>query len=119
MSNEKPDLIERDAVLATLSGYGFDRFSSPEIHAALVRIPAATLTGTKPSIDWSHVALEFNWLALNERGKAFIYETRPERHNFGWSNSVGWCSARGFASLTPGSCDWKDSLVMRPGYKGE
>lgn len=26
---------------------------------------------------------------------------------------------RGFASFAPGTCDWKDSLVMRPGYEGE
>lgn len=25
----------------------------------------------------------------------------------------------GHASFTPGTCDWKDSLVMRPGYEGE
>lgn len=24
-----------------------------------------------------------------------------------------------FASYHPGTCDWKDSLVMRPGYEGE
>jgi hypothetical protein len=70
----------------------------------------------KPSIDWEHVAHEFNYLAEDSGGGAFLYGKEP----FVTASSV-WCAqsdetveAIVFASYTPGTCDWKDSLVARP-----
>jgi hypothetical protein len=71
---------------------------------------------TKPTIDWSHVAPEYKWLARDFNGGGYLYEVKPERsHDFAiWSAYCGFASTKGFASYQPGTCDWGDSLVERP-----
>ena len=71
---------------------------------------------TKPSIDWTHVNEKFKWLAVDERGGAYVYENKPK---IGVANF--WCDLKGefnqvngLASYVPGTCYWKDSLVERP-----
>ena len=71
---------------------------------------------TKPMIDWNHVNENFRYLMMDERGQHWLTTNRPtipatpER----WVCGGVAQSAGQFASLIPGTCDWKDSLVKRP-----
>jgi hypothetical protein len=71
---------------------------------------------TKPSINWAHVSLDYNWLARDASGRVFLYENMPIRSVSEWK-SKGFnnklTGAIGFASLVVGDCDWEDSLVGR------
>ncbi len=116
MSNEKPDLIERDAVLRVFRAHNY--VPGHPLLDDVNAIPAATVSGTKPSIDWSHVAPEFVALARNPSGLAWFHRSNPKRGSGGWDSNT-YVQASSHASYTPGTCDWRDSLVMRPGYKGE
>jgi len=71
---------------------------------------------TKPSIDWSHVAPQYKWLAQDEDGDAWFYDEPPRVLGDSWSVSFNpvVLFANGFASYAAGDCDWKDSLVKRP-----
>lgn len=72
---------------------------------------------TKPSIDWSHIAPEWKWLAVDGDGKAAIYTHEPYKGKTMWDYpGYGSCIYVGglFASYTPGTCDWTESLVQRP-----
>ena len=70
---------------------------------------------TKPSIDWSHVSPEYNYLAQDSGGEVFLYEKEPFLSLDFWSIQGGKISAvYMFATCIPGTCDWKDSLVKRP-----
>lgn len=69
---------------------------------------------TKPSIDWSHVAPEYKWLARDESGYVFLYPEQPFAYNGIWKCDGRFGGYRMFASCTPGTCDWRDSLVERP-----
>lgn len=111
------DLIERDAVLEVLRGYGFNVAYMPNVTAALCAIPVvtATPTGTKPSINWAHVAPQFNWLERDVGGMPWLHEDKPKAEGGGWF-SYSYCNAFSHASYTPGTCNWLDSLVMRPGH---
>lgn len=72
---------------------------------------------TKPSIDWDHVGDEWNWLARDAGGKSWLFKAHPFIRDGYWNGE--WIPAEAFTSFTHGTCDWSDSLVMRPGYKGE
>jgi hypothetical protein len=78
---------------------------------AIVRIAPPS---TKPSIDWSHVASEYRYLARDGNGCVYLYVHRPLKGLESWRPRGEYFGARAFASYTPGSCDWKDSLVERP-----
>lgn len=70
-----------------------------------------------PSIDWSHVTLKFNYLAMDKSGKWFLFEQRPYLDLCAgqWLPPAGdVADANGFASLITGSLDWQDSLITRP-----
>jgi hypothetical protein len=74
---------------------------------------------TKPSINWDHVSDEYNWLAVDEDGKAFLHNKKPEQDSYGWYAVGGkYRLADSFSSYKPGTCDWKDSLVQRPDKQG-
>lgn len=85
------------------------------------------ITVTKPSINWDHVSPEYNWLARDKSDgpdlNCFLYTAKPLlsswEERWGILASAKYASAEGFASLDRGTCDWKDSLVMRPGYEGD
>lgn len=72
---------------------------------------------TKPSINWSHVSDEYNWLAQEESGTAVLHSTKPTKLATLWYSPCA-SNAKPFRSYIPGTCDWEDSLVMRPGYEG-
>ena len=71
---------------------------------------------TKPMIDWNHVNENFRYLMMDECGQHWLTTSRPtilatpER----WVCGGVAQSAGQFASLIPGTCNWKDSLVKRP-----
>lgn len=71
---------------------------------------------TKPSIDWSHVAPQFKWLAQDSDGTMWLCAEKPTPQPTYWfvfgDDAIE--SARAVASAKPGTCDWKDSLVQRP-----
>ena len=69
----------------------------------------------KPSINWEHVHSVFKYLAQDEDGSAWLYSEKPESDVNGWDVTQGECSTvHSHASYTPGTCDWEDSLVIRP-----
>jgi hypothetical protein len=83
---------------------------------AIVRIAPPS---TKPLIDWSHVASEYRYLTRDADGCAYLWNRKPHIRSADsdWWFALGGCkfaSADVLASYTPGSCDWKDSLVERP-----
>ena len=69
---------------------------------------------TKPSIDWSHVSESFKYLVQDEDGGCWLTKDRPTATPISWAGGDTVRNASHFASLVPGTCDWKDSLVERP-----
>ena len=69
---------------------------------------------TKPSIDWSHVSPEYNYLAQDANGRGYLCGKNPHRIDTAWSMESPYICATAFTSYTPGTCYWKDSLVERP-----
>ena len=72
---------------------------------------------TKPSIDWSHVSEEFQYLAMNKEGLHLLFAEEPTRGDVEWTAPAPYelyILAEHFASFVPGTCSWKDSLVKRP-----
>ena len=74
---------------------------------------------TKPSINWNHVSDKFITMATNSFGMSRLFTGVPTPGTYGWDTSAERSLASSFASFVPGTCDWRDSLVIRPGYKGE
>ena len=74
---------------------------------------------SKPSANWDHVNPDYDYLAEDSDGRGFFYNSHPRLNpNGGWySPTIQYevIFAKGFASYVPGECNWKDSLVMRPG----
>ena len=68
---------------------------------------------TKPSIDWSHVSEDYNYLAQDSNGDGYLCGKNPHRMSMAWSMETPIC-ATAFSSYVPGTCDWRDSLVKRP-----
>ena len=69
---------------------------------------------TKPSIEWSHVSEDFQYLAMDEDGEFYLYTDKPTQASQQWVTNLTYTPATHFASYTPGTCDWQDSLVERP-----
>lgn len=69
---------------------------------------------TKPSIDWSHIAPRFKWLARDNDGEAYFFEKEPTAGRWRWCVLGGYGIAHTLASYHPGTCDWRDSLIQRP-----
>ncbi|ACG60343.1 hypothetical protein phiPLPE_21 [Iodobacter phage PhiPLPE] len=74
----------------------------------------------KPSINWEHVHPSIVAMAT-ECGVTYLFRTAPVLHNEYrcWDQDGCWdgdyyCGVEPFASFTPGTCEWRDSLVMRP-----
>ena len=67
----------------------------------------------KPSIDWSHVSSEYNYLAQDSNGDGYLCGKNPHRMSMAWSMETP-IRATAFTSYVPGTCDWEDSLVKRP-----
>ena len=69
---------------------------------------------TKPSIDWSHVSEDFQYLAMDSSGVCYLYSGKPSQGEGQWVTNMLCTPANRFASFIPGTCDWRDSLVKRP-----
>ena len=68
----------------------------------------------RPTIDWSHVHTKYRWLTKEPGGSHWLYEKQPYKTDYGWESENGDCiCADGFATLSPGFCDWEDSLIAR------
>lgn len=75
---------------------------------------------TQPSINWDHVAKHIVAMATDGDGRTFLYDKKPKASGMWdfWASDGGWdCRADFLASFVPGTCDWRDSLVIRPGYE--
>ena len=72
---------------------------------------------TKPSINWDHVADEFIAMATDKNQFAWLYKEIPNDREVYWTSRGGGTPANAFSSYTPGTCDWRDSLVIRPGVE--
>lgn len=71
----------------------------------------------KPSINWDNVRDEYIFLAQDDMGNAWLYKEEPtiDDDDGYWDAALGnFALADTHASYTPGTCDWKDSLVARP-----
>jgi hypothetical protein len=73
---------------------------------------------TKPSIDWSHVHPNYNYLAVDSSGTPYLFYDRPSASipDGVWTptTTLVWMPAYCFSSFVPGTCNWEDSLVKRP-----
>ena len=70
---------------------------------------------TKPSIDWSTVPRNYNWMARDRSGDVYVYSERPSLGETLWLyDDVVDYDYIYRLSLDVGTCDWKDSLVKRP-----
>ncbi len=69
---------------------------------------------TKPSIDWSHVSEDFQYLAMDSGGLHHLFTEKPEPTAEEWTTHVLYIYAEHFASFSAGTCHWRDSLVKRP-----
>lgn len=74
----------------------------------------------KPFINWEHVYADISWMAT-ECGVTYLFRGEPILHGEYrcWDLDGCWdgdyyCGVEPFASFTPGTCAWQDSLVLRP-----
>lgn len=94
-------------------------FRGHGLHLTYRAIPASK-TKTKPSLDWSHAAPEYKWIARDSDGEGYLYDRKPPKDGRGWWVADGKvCEASVFASYDQGTCDWDESLVCRPGCEDE
>ena len=69
---------------------------------------------TRPSINWEHVSPEYVALATDNTGYSYLYMGIPEATAHMWESVHPYTVAEAFQSFVKGTCDWKDSLVIRP-----
>lgn len=96
-------------------------FGVPHLDATYRARPAPLVPD---SIDWSHVAPEWKFMARDEDGTPWTFKEKPkaDHHPIGGSweeqskGSLLECkgSAWNFASYKRGTVAWQDSLVARP-----
>ena len=98
----------------TSTGHFFRRVGNQSLFPYPVKIVQDESVVTKPSIDWSHVSPEYNYLAQDEDGQGYLCGKKPHRRNSAWCMETPYILATTFTSYEPGSCDWKVSLVKRP-----
>ena len=82
--------------------------------------------GTKPSINWDHVADDYICLVKCFYGSGKLFKVEPRLDLLNPVAPCWWhdtyykaccADASTFASFREGSCDWKESLVFRPGHE--
>ena len=75
---------------------------------------------TPDTINWDHVAPEFKYMARDEDGRAWLYQNEPilSEEFSQWEDEAVCCSnSAAHSSYRRGTVDWKDSLVIRPGFE--
>jgi len=83
----------------------------------------------RPSINWDHVDIRYNWLATDFDGSSYLYMKKPRLPVTINSKIVKWFNAEEdsntyhkcdcFSSFSPGNCRPEFSLVHRPGHNKE
>ena len=76
----------------------------------------------KPTVDWSHVGDGVNAFVRDKDGTSFCCSRIPvidSYDNTTWQDGGTYYDAGIFASFNPGNCDWKESLIIRPGYEDD
>ncbi|QFT69641.1 hypothetical protein FIU93_22850 [Labrenzia sp. THAF35] len=66
------------------------------------------------SIDWSHVAPQYKWMARDKSGDSHVFRSKPFGQEHYWGTGDYAIRADSFTSYTRGTTDWEDSLVERP-----
>jgi hypothetical protein len=77
---------------------------------------------SKPWINWEHVSAFVVAMATNSSGVTLFYDCAPKKSivNGNWFViSFPSGSAEMHSSFIEGTCDWRDSLVMRPVVIGD
>ncbi len=98
-----------------LAAYTSDGKYHVEGNVTLFPYPVEIVKATsKPSIDWSHVSENFQYLAMDEEGLHYLFAEKPEPVVLEWAANGRYIPAGHFASFSAGTCHWSDSLVKRP-----
>ena len=100
-----------DLIISYTADGKFHNQSNVTLFPYPVEITKATI---KPSIDWSHVSSEFNYLVQDSDGEGYLCGEDPACVESGWGSESHYICAGAFTSYEPGTCDWRDSLVKRP-----
>lgn len=79
--------------------------------ARLVNGETAPASQTKPQVPWGEVDARFMWAARDENGRVWAYREMPDAHYDQWKDG----NEAQEIKCPPGTCDWRDSLVKRPG----
>lgn len=75
----------------------------------------------KPSINWDEVTKHYNYLVQQPFGGCYLFKSKPYIKSISWGNEQEKCGLqiKSHSSLNLGDCDWKESLVCRPGFEEE
>ena len=96
-----------------MSGKSHVTYENPSLYPHPVEVAEKVV---RPTINWSHVHSKYRWLAKEPSGSHWLHEKQPYKTDYGWKSENGDCiCADGFATLSPGFCDWEDSLIVGPG----
>lgn len=69
------------------------------------------------SIDWSVLKDEYICAARDPNGVAYAFVHKPEKEGYWLSIDMDSAQIDHLKSYDPGTVDWKDSLIWRPGYE--
>ena len=78
------------------------------------------VASAKDTINWDDVADEFICMARDLSGRVYFYNIIPRPAQTVWQakhTPVKISGASAFKSYKRGTCDWRDSLVFRPGHE--
>jgi len=95
---------------------GWQELSNPQFFLStayrLTPLPNPALT--PDSINWSHVAQGLDYCARDKGGAAYLSQDLPTIASHTWC-AAPHVRADAFTSYRPGTVDWRDSLITRPG----
>ena len=74
---------------------------------------------TKPSVDWAILSDKIAGIARDENGLIYAFLEKPCLGATVWSSDENYWQLHPelLPSVTPGTCDWRDSWVPNPRYK--
>lgn len=67
-----------------------------------------------PVVPWEKYPAWFQWVAMDESGSWWGYDTNPKLCATSWRNNDGWATQIHPKYLPTFTGSWRDSLVMRP-----
>lgn len=99
------------------SGEAYDGKWMPVDSTTVIRINDCYRIPKRPmSIDWSVLKDEYICASMNKYDQSYAYKAKPEQEAEGWVSGHGYYKINGLKSYDPGTVDWQDSLIWRPGY---